>query len=99
MSEQTVIPVAGLDLRQRDKEIQFRQRAIQEKLENLSCAIFVKVISSLIAESKTSLPVDRVAVIGAASIEASLVMGKTLYGVTAVRAEAVPPVKEASEPF
>jgi hypothetical protein len=93
------IPIAVPDLRQREKDAQFRQRAIQEKLETLSCAIYVQAVATLLAEAKASLEPELVAKLGVASIDASLAMGKCLYGITAVRAEVVPPVREAADPF
>ena len=101
LSNNPVIPQGPVvDLRAKQQVEQARNRGVQDKLESVACAIYAQTVALGLSKEPPKVLADtEYQVVIAAAIDAALVLGKGLFGVSAVRSEEVPPPKSAEEPF
>ena len=93
-------PVPAVDLRAKQQVEQARNRGVQDKLESVACAIYAQTVALGLSKEPPKVLADtEYQVVISAAIDAALVLGKGLFGVSAVRSEEVPPPKMASDPF
>ena len=93
-------PVPAVDLRAKQQVEQARNRGVQDKLESVACSVFAQTVALGLSKEPPKVLTDtEYQIVISSAIDAALVLGRGLFGVSAVRAEDVPPPKLASDPF